>query len=383
MPSTLPLHTIAELQKAFHDGVKATQNARADGHDGSAYDYIAGLSAIIWSRLEQLDRDRFRANYFGLAESDDLTNLVSLRYGIDRVLDSYGTGFATLSRPSAGTADKAWTGTRIRAQSPDGLHNSVSFAVTADTAILSTSKVAIIPIRATVFGSGQAYNSSQQSTPPILDDALTDTTWAVSSLICGDGTDYEPAPALRGRVRDARRLGQVGYKDRITQACIDAGAVNVAAFDVGFGGIDLGECAVYVGDSGFSGSTKLVNACKVRLESYRVAGADMHVGAMVTTPLSIVASVSLWDEPAAFDVITLKQAMVIALQREFSRTDAYGFDIDTLAGVLSDVSDSIQSVNITSPSASAGVLVSGRFPFTLPRYTVSPTSMSLTVTGPQ
>ena len=101
MPSTIAEPTIAELVRAFHDGVRSTCDRYADGHEGGVYDHFAGVGAIHWSRQARRDTDLWRAIYFATAEGVDLTNLLADRYDFDRVTDSYGTGTASLARASS------------------------------------------------------------------------------------------------------------------------------------------------------------------------------------------------------------------------------------------------------------------------------------------
>ncbi len=98
MPSALELPKISDLVKAFHDSVSGTKDKRADVRTGSAYDYIAGISGMIWSRESQRDQDLFRADYFDTATGNELTDRGLQVYGIPRVLDTFGTGLITVSR---------------------------------------------------------------------------------------------------------------------------------------------------------------------------------------------------------------------------------------------------------------------------------------------
>ena len=74
MPSTQPIPTLADLRRAYSDGIVGQRERRADTHDGSAYDLLGGMSAMLFSRQAQRDRDLFRANYFDSAEAEDLSN---------------------------------------------------------------------------------------------------------------------------------------------------------------------------------------------------------------------------------------------------------------------------------------------------------------------
>src|SRR5262249_43341052 len=128
--------------------MEAVQNDaidRADAHTGAAYDYIFGTSAIIWSREVQYVRDLFRAIYIDDADDDDLTNRIQAFFQTTRILDAYGTGYATFIRPNASAgAETFHEGTRLRV-------GSTSYAVAEETMTLATATYALVRVRATTF----------------------------------------------------------------------------------------------------------------------------------------------------------------------------------------------------------------------------------------
>lgn len=389
MPSTLPLPSLSDFVAAFHRGVRAKRDKRADGRSGSAYDYIAGTTAMLMARESAYVRDLFRAIYFGQAEGNDLTELVAERYKIARVLDTFGPGTATLRRLTNAAGDETiWEGTRILVQSPNT--SGTVYAVAADTPVSPTATyVAGLPIRATQTGTGVAINTMVTGQPCVFDDSLEDPSWTVTSLQCADGTAFEQASLFRARVLATLQSNQVGYAPGIANACALVGAANVAVFGTNFGGRDLGACATYVGDAGFNGSSALVAASTLTLERWRMLGADMLIGAMQQASLAIAATVQLYDDPSKFDTATIQAACASAIRRVFGATGAYSYDIDALFGAVVDVSDAIQDVTFTSPASSQGLLVpypppSGNlwFPQALTRYAIPANGIALTFVGP-
>ncbi len=379
MPSPLPLPTIDDLTSAFHMSVRARRDKRADGRAGSVYDFIAGISAVLWSREAQRDRDLFRAIYFDDAQGDDLTARAQQLFGIARTIDTYGRGFATFARPTAIAGEGTiWTGTRLRVAG--NLAGSVAYAVAADVPVQATELYAVVPIRATAVGPGVAIASTSFG---FLEDPLWDPSWTVPSLTCADGTRFEPANEFRARVRTQRLAERVGYETRILQACEDAGAAEVALFRSDQAATDIGLNVCYVGDAGYSGSVDLVRAVTVALESVRVCGADMPVRPLVASSLSSAATIALWDDPSTFGLDQLTLTLRGVLLAEFAGSLAgYIYQRDALAGALARVSDAIQSVAFTSPSADITILVNGQFPPTLTRYSLAPTNISFNFTGP-
>ncbi len=386
MPSTRDLPTIPELVSAFHAGVRGTREKRADGHSGAVYDYIAGPSAILWNQEAQYTRDLFRSRYFDSAEGSDLTDRGRARFQIERILDTAGTGFATLTRASAAAgADTAWAGTRIRVPFFSGRTSSEAYAIAADYPIGATQTVAIVPIRATRTGEGVAVDTTVTHATPQLDDTLSDTTWRATHLVCSDGTTFESAEVYRARVRQSQLDNRVGYAKQIIQACRDVGATNVALFRSDYGGDDLGINACYVGDAGFSADLDLIRRVTVKLESVRVAGADLQVGGMDARRLRPSLIVNLWQDPSQFDLVTLRTILVSTLVRAFSgSSDGYSYRRDALAGAMAAVSESIQSVTFDVPTSDANVLTGpGVFPVTLTRHTVAASNITIDFQGPQ
>ena len=379
MPSPLPLPSIDDLTSAFHASVRARRDKRADGRAGSVYDYIAGLSAILWSREAQRDRDLFRAIYFDDAQGDDLTNRAQQLFDIARTLDTYGEGFATLARTTATAgAGTVWTGTRLRVAG--SLAGSVAYAVAADVPVSATDLYAVVPIRATTVGPGVAVTSTPNG---FLEDPLWDASWTIPSLTCADGTRFEPAQEFRARVRSQRVTERVGYPPRILQACRDAGAAEVALFRSDQASTDSGLNVCYVGDAGYSGSLDLVRRVTVALESVRVCGADMPVRPLTAASLTTSASISLWDQPSTFNLDQIELTLRGVLLAAFAGSTAgFIYQRDALAGALARVSDAIQAVTFSSPAADIAILVNGQFPPTLTRYSLSPANIFFTFAGP-
>lgn len=113
MPASDPLPSIRNLLTSSANAVVGTRQSVADTRRGSIYDHFAGSGAILVTREAARDRNLFRAVYLDTAEGDDLTRLVKLRFGIDRIVPSYGTGKALLTRARvAAGGGTIWEGTR-------------------------------------------------------------------------------------------------------------------------------------------------------------------------------------------------------------------------------------------------------------------------------
>lgn len=385
MPSRKPLPTIAELVKAFHDGVRGQRLETSDRRDGSVYDYVAGPTAILWRQQAQRDRDGARAGYFDDADAQDLTDRGLSLFRVARIVDTYGTGTAILTRTSTSAgAGSFWAGTRIRVNGATANLTTSTYAVATRVDVSATATTATIPIRANLFGPGTAVVSANAQ----VEDVLWDNTWTVQSLICSDGTKFEKAADYRARVRALQFQNRVGFRAGIITACQNVGAGAVAVFAPNFAGDanDFGICAVYVGDGSYTGTTALVNASILALESVRVLGADMLVGAMLPVNTSINATVYLWDDPAHIETTQLQTAITNAAVREFSETgNGFAYSRDAIGGAMRKASPLVQSVTFTTPSSDASIMVGSppAFPTTLNRYILTPQNVAITFAPPQ
>lgn len=379
MPSAKPIPTVSDFITAAKNALRGRFDNRSDVRDGSVYDYIAGTAAMIWSQELQRDRDLFRASYTDTADGQTLTDRILLKYGVTRIVDGYGTGTAQLSRTSsAAGAGTVWAGSRIIVSSANT--EPKVYSVASNTLVGATATAVTVPILATVPGSVTAISVSSGA---FFDDPLWDS-WTVGTLVCSDGTTFEAADAFRARARANILDSRSGRAPSIVQACRDAGAAKVVAFSSDYSGAssDYGINVVYVGDNSFVGTTSLVRECMVALESHRVLGADMMVLPMTYGALPVTMSVSLWDSPANFDQAGLTSLIRDAVGRYFSSdSNAFAYKLDAMSGCVFNVSPDIQSVSFSRPASDAS-LSAASWPATLTRYTVTPDSISVMLSGP-
>jgi hypothetical protein len=340
MPATDPLPTIRDLLGASADGVVGVRDSNADVRRGAVYDHFGGSGAILFTREAARDRDLFRAVYLDTAEGDDLTVLVKLRFGLNRVLPSYGTGTALLIRPTpAAGGGTIWTGTRILVFASVASPAARYYAVSADVPVGPGATAISVPVRATNTGPGSAVSLSGAGIGRV-DDPLWDPSWMVAAIQCSDGTSLESPADLRARARSTQLAARKGYAVAITSACVAQGASYVALFDSNFGvgsasltggpkDNGLGHC--YVADAGFQTTLRLIRACTVALERYRVCGGDLQVLGMQRSSVDISATVTLRDDPGRLPSpdVALRDALAAA----FSAT-RYDYDLDELAGLM-------------------------------------------------
>ncbi len=389
MPSALPLPTIEELERAFHDGAKSLDK-RSDGRVGAVFDHFAGLGAMFFAREAQADQDLFRATYFEHADGADLTELVQVRDGIARLQDAYGTGTAFISRASAAAgAGTVWAGTRFVLTASASGERRV-YACTTDTAIGATPLASTIPVRAAIPGREGAIDAdTSRNLRRTIDDPLWDTSWSFDSVACDEGTTFEPADPFRARVRQTRKDARAGYRKSIIDAAIAVGAANVALFAGDYAGAayDHGLNVCYVGDSSYVGSAALVGDVLIALESWRVLGAPIQVLPMASGVLSIDATVRLWSDPGGLPVVELRSALTSALVNYFGgREGGFAYRLDAMAGAMTAVAPRyVQSVVWTTPSSDLAVTTGSppQFPATLTKWRVGAGDVKLAFLGPE
>lgn len=386
MPSASPLPTVSDFLRAYDTAIRGTHGGNLSVRRGGTFDLVGGSSALIWARESTRDRDVFRQVYADSATESDLDRIVQRRYGVTRSEASYGTGNATFARPTAAAGlGTIYRGTRILVRK-NGL--PVSYAVAANTDISGSATSVLVPIRATVTGTGVAVSASTSELK--LDDAIFDSSLVPTSLTCGDGTSEETPAAYLARARKSRHEERIGYASAVERACRAAGAVNIVILDAGVYGQgpdengdngDSGVTNVYVADGNFTTTDGMITACMLAIDDARVAGCDTQVLGMEITPVSMTVDAVLWDSPGEFDVIALKELMLGALLDSFNRRPKFWlFDLNTLRGEIVHASDfAVQSATIsTSPSPPSASFVA-----TLPRYTLAGSDVTFTLTGPQ
>ncbi len=362
MPKTQELIDIAG------QAIRGGGDYAADLVRGSDYESIIGPTAVIYSRQGLRDIDLFNAGKFHTAVGDDLTRRVLEQFGVQRYLDTRGTGTAVLARPTAAGADGTiWAGTRILIYGSQPKY----YRTVEDTPVLAGELVVSVAIEAVELGRGSLAN---ETTNLRVDDELWDNTWVPRSLVCADGTNFESATALIARVREGRKDSRVGHLKKMELVCKAAGADKVVIFRSDFGGADTdsGLNVCYVGDAGYTSSAALVKACTLALRSARVLGDHLQVLQMGRANLAVSADIYLRDQPQDLDTVKLDQIHRSAVTQYLGgREGGFTFSRSGMRGALIRHTPEVQGVTIVTPSADVGILTAGAFPEVLYRYIVS------------
>jgi Baseplate J-like protein len=385
MPSTLPLPTITDLVRAGRGGLRTERDPFGDIHSGSLYDHCLGPTAILFQREATADRDLFRNTYLAEASSDALTTDIEGRFGIERIMDTFGQGTADLVRPNAlAGAGTLWTGTRIQVA---GTPASV-YQVAQDTPVSAAATVLRgVPIQATVLGSGTAVQANAGLS---FLDPVYDPRWQPTALRCADGTDFEPAQDYRARALATRLNARNGYLTEMTAVCMAQGAAFVVAFASSYGlavddfADDFGINGIYVADANHQTSPALLRSCRVAIDSARVLGADLWVGGIQQSPLHIAAVVNLIDNPGKMNLVPITRAATSALLAAFAPPDAgYVYKLATLSADIVGSDNAIQQVaSYTLPAGDSPAIDPSHLPATLTRYTLTSANVQLVFQGP-
>jgi hypothetical protein len=374
----IPEPTIKELLEVAATSVRGNMDSTADFIRGSDYESLLGPSAVIWSREAARDTDLFNAVNFNTADGEDLTVMAKKRYGKDRILDTRGAGTVVVSRPAGGTSETFWKGSEFHVSGPQ----PKVYRATQNTVVSSSALLATVPIEAVEFGPGVAVDVTAGVN---IADRLTDSTWRVDRLSCGDGTLFEKAEAFRARIRQERRDARVGQTKAIIKACNAAGAASVALFRSDFAGDDYdhGLNVCYVGDLGNNGSPELVKACTLALEKVRVGGDHLQVLPMARTALNVTATVTLYDAPPLFDLKRLERIHVAALSQYLGGLSGrYDYSVVGLESAIARHTPEVQAVTLSTPSVDAAIVegTNKNFPAVLYRYVLG--QVSIRYVGP-
>lgn len=376
MSATSRLPTVADFLRAGADAIRVREGQEANTRDGSVLDLVSGPAAMAWAEQVVRDRDLFRQIHTDTARGDRLEELVLKRYKVPMGRASRGQGKAVLTRLSSSLSGTLFEGTRLRVR--NGATGAAQFYAIAQDVFVPVGPLAVeVPIRATRTGKGVAIMN------PLVRELADKTfdTWAVASLICADGTDDEAPEAYIARARQTYLDARPGYRKRIEDACKAAGAAFAVLLDAGDLGAaaDFGCSFVYVADAGYSTPQALQDACSDAVDAVHVGGCDVQVRPMTPTPVTLTLTVQLWAPIGDFDLVGLRQGIIQTVLAMFNaRPRFWLFDVDSIAGEVHAVSDGIQKVEITTDPAEP----TAAFVASLPRYTLAPSAVAVTFTGP-
>lgn len=383
MPSAEPLPTVRQLLRAF-EGEVSGRREDADTHRGAMYDHLSGVGALMFRRVAERDRDEFRAIYFSTAENAALEQIVEQRLDRQRVQSAGGTGFVDLTRATAAAGEGTfWRGTQISVAAA-GVMPARLYRVREDRFVPATATTARVPIEAVLAGR-EGYVVGTPSTLPRLriDDPLWDNTWTISAIECSEGTLREQDHELRAATRQDRIDARVGYAKAVTDACVDAGAAEVALFAGNWLGDanDTGLNRVYVGDQSFETTEALLKACRFAMIAAGMAGANIQILAMAKSLLTLTLVVTLWERAANPEQQAewVRSAVIEYFQ---TRENPFTWREDGVRAAAMRALTGVTSVDITpsSPEPTLSTLFDTQ---PLPRFHVEPWTVRVTVQGPE
>lgn len=334
MPSDEPIPTVQDFLDAYEGELAGNRDLLADTRRGSGYDVWNGVNSILWVRQANRDRDIFRAIYFDTAEDRQLEIIGEERYDIERIQSSRGIGETVVERPAAGAAGTFLVGTRIEVVKP-GASTVRSYRLTQETPYTAAELKIRLAVEALEPGPDTAIDTTQE--PGLVlrfGDPIEDPDFVINEVVCAAGTDRENNDAYRARIREERAALRVGYVHSITEACVEAGAVQVALFSSDYLGtsVDHGLNRCFVGDANFETTEELLDACRIAVDSVRVAGADMTVFGMTNEPTIVRVDVRFWESPGNFDLVQSEKDVRAAVLNYFdTRENPFYFRIDGIA----------------------------------------------------
>jgi hypothetical protein len=383
MSSDLELPTISDLLAVFGAEARSRREI-SDVRSGALYDVAAGMGALLWARMSGRDRDLFRVCYFDGATEADLDDRILTFDGPARVESTRGAGYAVIRRAtSAGGAGTLWAGTRLWVTGA-GTIRPRAYMVVSDTAIGATALGATVSIQAEEYGTGVGIDTSKLSAPRMTwPDALWDATWEIAQIVCWDGTDRESDSDYLARYRQDKVDKRRGYVTAITDACLAAGAGQVALFESDYISPDDGINRCFVGDAGFQSTTDLLRRCRVAVDSARVLGCDLTVFGMTKQLCTFDLTLHLWDDPGRYNQDAVRMEAIAAVQRYFDGTsNPYVYRFDGIRGELSRSVPDLQSIVVNTGPADT-TISSILAAESLARLYTDPGAITITLEGPE
>lgn len=368
MASNQALPTISELLDAFAVGAQS-KHENADVHRGAIYDVGAGMGALVWSRVAARDREVFRGIYLDGCQKDALDYRIARLHGPGRIQPTRGSGVAIVKYDYLHGGAGSQTGTILK-----GTRLSVSIGSTCnyyrvasdvelsdwfwDNSIQVDANGFVwlrLPIEADSIGSGVAIDTTSTIAAIRWEDELynlTTSLWVVDSIKCSDGTDGETDVEYLARYRSWKKSRKPGYSDAISRAMFAAGASKVALFESDFvDGEDFGINRIFVGDSGYTASTALLNACRLALDSVVPFGNTTTVGSMILTPIEVTVQLNMMRAASRYSPDWVLPSAQKAVRRALSGSQsAYVFRQDSLRAELSQAFPELQSIDFASPT---------------------------------
>jgi len=401
MPSSRPLPTLTELLDAFGAPIAGRHDPDGDLRDMSTYDFLAGLGAMACLREAEHDRERFRAGYYGTAEDADFDALRARRGMSARVVDAPGAGTVYLSRATtSGGAGTFLVGTRFAVWPATTIGTRLEFVCSADTAISAGATTAQVPIVSRATGPHTVLDTNTTTNNGFsVEDAVWDSSWRITRVVCGAGTNREKDQELRARDERTRADTRRGFEKYIRDTMIAAGAGQVALFGSdfrsfnpngtetvgaldadGYGDTGLNYCII--GNADFSEpSNLLLHDCRVVADKCAVAGVSLQVLKMSPTLVTMTVNLALWDVPQNYATEDMEAETKMAVLHYFStRDNPFRFRISAIrGGVMNAIRDAQQVTISVSP---AEPTLPGMFQALLvPRYYVTNASITVNITS--
>jgi hypothetical protein len=240
-------------------------------NEGDVTDMMTAGAGAMADRLTGYLIDRFRATYLDGASGDDLTQLASDHWNVQRRDAVAATGQVTFSRATyangAGSLDAGF----IVATAKDSQGRDVQYATDADAVFGATTLTVTVQATAVVAGAGGRASAGtvvKTITTP-FDSAITVTN---GDKMAG-GADAESDPDLRERVRRVPSTLRRGTIDALEYGALQVSSVKSAeAVEDG-----TGITNVYVADVDGNSNDTMVDAVAAELENWRAAGSLVQV----------------------------------------------------------------------------------------------------------
>lgn len=318
---------------------------------GDVSDFLLAAAAAMADKNTQYSSALFKKTFLDGAEGDDLTELCSDHFNVNRSEATAAQVTLDFARPTdtagAGVLAAGFTVSTVEDASGERQEYTIDAAVNFGAADLGP-----ISVLATAVDAGRDANVAAGTIVNLVDSPFDGSITVTNLAAAAGGNEEESDEQLRERVRqypDTLRRG--------TLAALEFGALQVPSVRVATASESDGIATVFVTDDSGGSTAQMVNDVVDELENWRCAGSVVSV--VGGTLLSIDVTVEL-ILVGGISVAEIQQDVIDAITGRMAKL-AVGDGTSTSPGILRDEQihqavlgvdpDRIIGVEITLPAS--------------------------------
>ena len=256
--------------------------------EGDVSEMLLMAAAAMADKCIEDSARRFRATYVDGASGDELTQLASDHWGIERFDALKTTGSLEFTRSNATAGAGIIPGGTVLATQPDINGVSLRFILDVDVnfGVLDTGPI-VGTITAEIEGS--AGNVLPNKVNRIVDNLFDSSITTTNPLVLVGGSEPETDPELRTRVRLFPSTLSRGTLSALEYGAMQVPSVkNATAIEA-----ISGDVTVYISDAMGNASAAMISATAAELVNWRCAGTVIHVVAGAPLLLNVEYSLTV------------------------------------------------------------------------------------------